>query len=352
MVFFYPYGVAFIVSILVVLLSTPIVKTIGLNIGYFDHPGERKIHEQPIVRLGGIAICLATLSSCLILGLFGDFTSLPTVKILEFWGVIVGGFLFFLIGLTDDLSDLSPFTRLGLQLAVASLAWIVGVRIEFLPLPGLGLIPLGLLSLPITIIWLAGVVNAINWMDGLDGLAAGISGISACIILVICLSINQPAAALIAISIMAATLGFLRYNFNPAQIFMGDGGSYFIGFTLASLAVIGLMKTPNFSLVFLPFLILAVPILDMLVVIIARLSDGKSPFYPDRRHLHHRLLNRGLSQRLTVLFIYTLTLWLGCLALAMIGIPGGIFYGIGGTGLLVYMSRYLWQNKQLNSVDL
>jgi UDP-GlcNAc:undecaprenyl-phosphate GlcNAc-1-phosphate transferase len=351
MVFFYPYGVAFILSILIVLLSTPLVRSIGLNTGYFDYPGERKIHDKPIVRLGGIAICLATLSSCLIVGLFDDFTRLPPVKILEFWGVIVGGFLFFLIGLTDDLSDLSPFTRLGLQFGVASLVWVVGVRIEFLPIPGLGLIPLGLLSLPITIIWLAGVVNAINWMDGLDGLAAGISGISACIILVICLSINQSAAALIAVALATATLGFLRYNFNPAQIFMGDGGSYFIGFTLASLAVIGLMKTSDFSLVILPFVILAVPILDMLVVIIARLSDGKSPFYADRRHLHHRLLNRGLSQRLTVLYIYTLTFWVGCLALAIIGVPGGIFYGIGATGLLLYMSLNLGKKKQLTSVD-
>lgn len=351
MEFFYPCGVAFILSILIVLFTTPIVRSVGLNTGYFDHPGERKIHDQPIVRLGGIAICLATLSSCFLIGLFGNFTSPTPVEILEFWGVVVGGFLFFLIGLIDDLLDVSPFTRLALQFGVASLVSIAGVRIEFLPIPGFGLIPLGFLSLPITVIWLAGVVNAINWMDGLDGLAAGISGISACIMFVICLSIHQPAAALIAAALAGATLGFLRYNFNPAQIFMGDGGSYFIGFTLASLAVIGLMKTSDFSLVLLPFLILAVPILDMLVVIIARLSDGKSPFYADRRHLHHRLLNRGLSQRLTVLFIYTLTFWVGCLAWAMIGISGGIFYGIGATGLLVYMSRYLQSQKRLDSVD-
>ncbi len=351
MVFFYPYGVAFIISILVVLFSTPLVKIIGLNTGYFDHPGERKIHDQPVVRLGGIAICLATLSSCLLVGLFSDFTSLPSVKILEFWGVIIGGLFFFLIGITDDLSDLSPFTRLILQLGVATLVWIVGVRIEFLPLPGLGLIPLGLLSLPLTVIWLAGVVNAINWMDGLDGLAAGISGISACILMIVCLSVHQPAAALIAVALTAATLGFLRYNFNPAQIFMGDGGSYFIGFTLASLAVIGLMKTPDFSLAILPFLVLAVPILDMCIVIFARLSDGKSPFYADRRHLHHRLLNRGLSQRLTVLFIYTLTLWVGSWAMVIIGIPGGIFYGIGSTGLLIYMIQYFGTKIKLRSVD-
>ncbi|MEA5542571.1 MraY family glycosyltransferase [Limnoraphis robusta Tam1] len=341
MVFFYPYGVAFIISILLVLFSTPLVKTIGLNRGYFDHPGERKIHDKPIVRLGGIAICLATLTSCLIVGLFSDFTSLPSAKILEFWGVIVGSFLFFIIGLTDDFFDLSPLTRLILQLGVASLVWIVGVRIEFLPIPGFGLIPLGILSLPITVIWLAGVVNAINWMDGLDGLAAGISGISASILLVICLSIHQPTAALIAAALMASTIGFLRYNFHPAQIFMGDGGSYFIGFTLASLAVIGLMKTPDFSLVILPFLVLAVPILDMCIVILARLSDGRSPFYADRRHLHHRLLNRGLSQRLTVLFIYSLTLGVASWAMVIIGVTGGIFYGLGASGLMLYMSQYL-----------
>ncbi|MDY7020123.1 MAG: MraY family glycosyltransferase [Cyanobacteriota bacterium] len=351
MVFFYLDGVAFSLSLFVVLLSTPIVRKIGLSQGYFDQPGERKVHQQPIVRLGGIAICLATLVSCLIIGLLSDLQSLSSMQVLEFAGVLLGGFLFFLIGLTDDLSDLSPFTRLGLQFIVASLVWLMGVRIEFLPIPGWGLLPLGFLSLPITIIWLAGVVNAINWMDGLDGLASGISGISASMILVICLFMNQPAAALIAAALTGATLGFLRYNFNPAQLFMGDGGSYFIGFTLASLAVIGFMKTPDFNLVFLPFLILAVPILDMCIVIIARLADGKSPFYPDRRHLHHRLLDRGLSQRLTVLFIYTLTLWVGCLALATIGVPGGAFYGISSTGLLIYMSRYLRSKDLAQSID-
>lgn len=336
-------GVAFSFSIFGVLLSTPIIHKIGLKLGYFDQPGERKVHQKPIVRLGGIAISLATLIACLIAWLCGEFDTLPPNQVLEFWGVFGGGFLFFLIGLSDDLSDLSPFTRLLMQLFVASLVWVAGVRVEFLPLPHIGLIPLGFLSLPITVIWLTGVVNAINWMDGLDGLASGISGISASILLILCLWLNEPSIAVIAAALTGSTIGFLRYNFNPAQIFMGDGGSYFIGFTLASLSVIGLMKTTAASLFFLPFLILAVPILDMSFVILARLSDGKSPFYPDKRHLHHRLLQLGFSQRLTVILIYGLTLVVGCFSLAVIEVPGSVFYVVSAIALLGYLSWQGWQ---------
>ncbi len=345
MVSSFSVGVAFTLSIFGVLLSTPVIRKIGLKIGYVDQPGERKIHQKPIVRLGGIAISLATLMACLIAWILGGFNSLPHDQVLEFWGVFGGSFLFFLIGLSDDLSDLSPFTRLLMQLCVASVVWIVGVRIEFLPLPGIGLISLGFLSLPITIIWLAGVVNAINWMDGLDGLASGISGISASILLILCLWLNQPTVALFAAALTGSSIGFLRYNFKPAQIFMGDSGSYFIGFTLASLSVISLMNTTSASLIFLPFLILSVPIVDMSVVILARLSDGKSPFYPDQRHLHHRFLKLGFSQRLTVILIYGLTLTVGCLSLVVIEVPGSVFYVVSAIALLGYLSWYGWQTS-------
>jgi UDP-N-acetylmuramyl pentapeptide phosphotransferase/UDP-N-acetylglucosamine-1-phosphate transferase len=154
---------------------------------------------------------------------------------------------------------------------------------------------------------------------------------------------RQPAAALIAAALAGAALGFLRYNFNPAQIFMGDGGSYFMGFTLAAVGVIGLVKIPAFTAVLLPYLILAVPIVDMSVVILARLCRGKLPWAADKRHLHHRLLNAGLSHRLTVLFIYSLTLWVGSLALAIAGIPSGITYACGATSLLSYATWRVWK---------
>ncbi|MGF1536643.1 MAG: MraY family glycosyltransferase, partial [Elainellaceae cyanobacterium] len=169
-----------------------------------------------------------------------------------------------------------------------------------------------------------------------DGLAAGVSGIAAVIMLIVSLFMSQPAAALVVAALAGGTLGFLRYNFNPAQIFMGDGGAYYIGFTLAGVGVIGLIKSLTTVAVLLPFLILAVPILDMSAVIIDRLRRGKSPFAADNRHLHHRLLNAGLSHRLTVLFIYSLTLWVGSLALAIAKIPSGPVYATAATALLIY----------------
>lgn len=341
----YPW-LACVLSAFIVILSTPIVRQVGYKTGFFDKPDARKVHQKPMVRLGGVAICLGTLTSSLIIWFLGSHELIAADKALEFWGVIIGGFLFFLIGLSDDLFKLSPFIRLFLQFGVASLVWLLGVQIEFVTLPFFGLFQVGWLSLPLTIIWLTGVVNAINWMDGLDGLAAGISGIATGVMLVICIFMNQPAAALIAAALAGAMIGFLRYNFNPAQIFMGDGGSYFIGFTIAAIGVIGLVKTAALTIVSLPLLILAVPIVDMSAVIVARLFDGRSPFYPDQRHLHHRLLRAGLSQRASVLLIYSLTLWVGSLALAVAGIPVGLLYVALATSLLAGLSWYLWQEAR------
>jgi UDP-GlcNAc:undecaprenyl-phosphate/decaprenyl-phosphate GlcNAc-1-phosphate transferase len=335
---------AFLVSAVVVLLSTPIVKTIGLRSGCFDPPGGRKIHQRPMVRLGGVAIFLGTLVALLSIWGLGGFGVLPPNKEYEVWGVTVGGLAFFLIGLADDLCGLSPFLRLFLQTAVAICAWNVGVQIHFLTVPFVGLILLpDWISVIITVVWLVGMTNAINWIDGLDGLAAGVSGIAAVVMLVVCLFMAQPAAALIAAALAGGALGFLRYNFNPAQIFMGDGGAYFIGFTLAGVGVIGLVKSVTTVAVLLPYIILAVPILDMSAVILDRIRSGRSPFKADKRHLHHRLLEAGLPHRLTVLFIYSLTLWVGSLALAFAGIQSGLWYAIGATLLLSYVS---WQARR------
>ncbi|NJK37642.1 MAG: undecaprenyl/decaprenyl-phosphate alpha-N-acetylglucosaminyl 1-phosphate transferase [Oscillatoriales cyanobacterium RM2_1_1] len=334
---------AFLISAVVVLLSTPVVKQIGLRSGRVDLPSDRKVHQHPMVRLGGVSIFMGTLIALLVVWWSGGFIDasgqpLSPKQEYEIWGVILGGLAFFLIGLADDLYSLSPFTRLLLQAGVASLAWGVGVRIEFLTVPFVGLAHIGWLSLPVTVTWLVGMVNAVNWIDGLDGLAAGVSAISAMVMCVVSLFMNQPAAALISAALAGSAIGFLRYNFNPAQIFMGDGGSYFIGFTLAAVGVIGLVKTAVVTSVLLPYVILAVPILDMVAVIVDRLRNGKSPFKADNRHLHHRLLKAGLSQKLTVIFIYSLTLWVGCLALAFSGIPSGLAYALGATGLLGYTS--------------
>ncbi|NJN31642.1 MAG: undecaprenyl/decaprenyl-phosphate alpha-N-acetylglucosaminyl 1-phosphate transferase [Synechococcales cyanobacterium RM1_1_8] len=332
---------AFAISVLVVLALTPLVKAWGLRSGRVDQPNHRKVHQLPMVRLGGVSIFCGTMLAIAIIWSLGGFGMLPPDKEFQVWGVVLGGLAFFLIGLADDLFNLSPFSRLFLQIIVASLAWQSGVQIGFLSIPTQGLVTLPVwISLPVTTLWLVGMANAINWIDGLDGLAAGVSGIAAVIMLIVCLFMDQPAAAIIAAALAGGSLGFLRYNFNPAQIFMGDGGAYFMGFTLAGVGVIGLVKSVTTVAVLLPYLILAIPILDMSAVIFQRLRNGDSPFIADKRHLHHRLLEAGLSHRSTVLVIYCLTLWVGSLAMAFSGIPSGYAYAAGATVLLSYTG---WQ---------
>lgn len=339
-----PYHlVAFLISTLVVLWSTPIVKKIGLKSGYVDLPDPRKVHKKPMVRLGGVSIFIGNLSAWLVIWISGGFSELPSTSGYELLGVVGGGFCFFAIGLLDDLFTLSPLLRLILQIGVAVTAWHLGVSIDFFTIPFYGLVQLGWLSLPFTVIWLVGVANAMNFMDGLDGLAAGIAGIAAVIMLAVSLYMNQPVAALLAATLAGGALGFLRYNFNPAQIFMGDGGAYFMGYTLAALGIVGLVKSVTTVAVVLPFIILAVPILDTSTVVIDRLSRGKSPFTADKRHLHHRLLQAGLSQRSIVLFIYSLAFWVGSIALTYAGVPGGKAYATGATLLLGYSSWQVWR---------
>jgi UDP-GlcNAc:undecaprenyl-phosphate GlcNAc-1-phosphate transferase len=193
---------------------------------------------------------------------------------------------------------------------------------------------------------LAGVVNAINWIDGLDGLASGVSCIASITVAIVSLFTGQPTVALVMLALAGSLIGFLYYNFNPAHIFMGDGGSYFIGFTIAGISIVGLVKSATITAIVLPFLILAVPILDMVAVILARLKNGQSPMAADKRHLHHRLLKIGLSHRFTVLFIYTLALWTGSLAIALAGIPNSLFVVIATTGLLGCSSWRAWSLAQ------
>ncbi|MEM9088994.1 MAG: MraY family glycosyltransferase [Cyanobacteria bacterium P01_F01_bin.53] len=343
---------AFLIAAVVVLVLTPVVRKVGLASGRVDLPGGRKVHSQPMVRLGGIAIFLGVFLALLLVWFSGGFLGangepLDPVADNSIWGVTLGGIAFFLIGLIDDLFGLSAMSRLIAQSIVASLAWYVGVDIAFLSLPfvenlDLAFVQDGIIQLPnwlsliVTIVWLVGMTNAINWIDGLDGLAAGVSGIAALVMMAVSLFMGQPAAALIAAALAGASLAFLRYNFNPAQIFMGDGGSYFIGFTLAGVGIIGLVKGVTTVAVLLPSLTLAIPILDMSAVILLRLRKGLSPFVADKRHLHHRLLNAGFSHRFTVLFIYALAFWVGSLAMAFSGLRIGIPSVMASTALLSY----------------
>jgi UDP-GlcNAc:undecaprenyl-phosphate/decaprenyl-phosphate GlcNAc-1-phosphate transferase len=341
---FLHFGLIFGLATLIAVGSIPPIRKAALRMGQVDRPSARKVHHRPMVRLGGVAICAATLGALVMAVNLGWFASLPYDPLVKIFWIMLGGLGFFLIGLADDFLNLSPFIRLLLQVLIASWVWQTGVRIDFVAVPGLGLVQLvDGISLILTVVWLTGVVNAINWIDGLDGLASGVSGIAAIAMFVICLFTGKIGEAFVMIALAGSLLGFLYYNFNPAQIFMGDCGSYFIGFTIAGISITGLVKSAAVFAILLPFLILAVPIVDMAVVIVARLWSGCSPFTADKRHLHHRLLNAGLSHRLSVLIIYALALWVGSLAMVLIGVPSGLLILGGATGVLGCTTWTAWR---------
>jgi UDP-N-acetylmuramyl pentapeptide phosphotransferase/UDP-N-acetylglucosamine-1-phosphate transferase len=234
--------------------------------------------------------------------------------------------------------------------------WSEGVRIGTIELPFGGVDGSGvLLTLPdwlsvlATVVWLVGITNAINWLDGLDGLAAGVSGIAAVGLLSVSFSLHQPAAGLLASALAGSCLGFLRHNFNPARIFMGDGGSYFLGFSLAAISIVGPAKGLTSVSLLLPLLILSLPLADMSAVIMGRLSEGRSPFYPDRRHLHHRLLRTGLSHRHTVLLIYAFTQWLASLALVLVNAEMRFLWLALATAVLIWV--LVSTRRQLQQAD-
>lgn len=304
----------FVISLLLVRLISPTVKRLGLQFGFVDQPDERKLHQRPMVRMGGVGIGLGAVVAC---G-FGIWQESDELTLQHSWltiaATLFAGICFFAIGLADDRWSLSPKLRLGLQAVVTMISWFLGLQMHHLPIPGVGVVALGYWSLPITFLWLAGITNALNWLDGLDGLAAGISTIAALTFAAIAWQQQDIVSLLIALSLAGASMGFLRYNAFPAQMYMGDGGSYFIGGMLAALGILSTGSSESFSLNAMPFVVLALPILDMVLVIIARLLDRKSPFFPDQRHIHHRLLRLHLTKQASVVAIYLCALWAGVTA--------------------------------------
>ena len=315
-------SVSFVLAAAITTSLVPVVRSTGMKLGLTDKPDPRKQHSTPMVRLGGVAMVLGFGLALTAIWLMGGFGLLAPAKDQLIWSTLAGSLCFFLIGLADDLFALSPWPRLAGQVLVSSVIWSEGVRIGAIDLPwltatGTPIVLPDTLSLIATVIWLVGITNAINWLDGLDGLAAGVAGIAAVGLVSVSFSLHQVAAGFLAAALAGSCLGFLRHNFNPARIFMGDGGSYFLGFSLAAVSIVGPAKGLTTVSLLLPLLILSLPLADMSAVIMGRLREGRSPFHPDRRHLHHRLLRAGFSHRRTVLLIYVFTQWLAALALVV-----------------------------------
>lgn len=316
----WPFIVTFLMAWLAADLLVPAIRKFAYMVGKVDEPGTRKIHKDPIPRMGGIAICLGCFIALLGIEYLhpGYFSKLPS----EWRGVVAGGLMIFAVGLVDDLYNLRPKVKLAGQIIAASTAFWLGVKLSFIsnPFGGMILFP-EWLSFVLTVFWLVAITNTINLIDGMDGLAGGVSTIAGLTLFMLALERGQGLTALVAIALVGATAGFLRYNFNPAKIFMGDCGALFLGFMLGALSITGAMKVAATVAVFLPILILGIPIFDTTFAIVRRLLAGKPIFQADNGHLHHRLLRRGLSQRRAALLIYGFSALLGGIALQLASYP-------------------------------
>lgn len=317
MALMWQYIGAMLAALVLALVLTPVIKKLAIRWGAVDEPNERKVHRQVMPRMGGVAIYL----SFMLVVLATQPLTRPVI------GLLVGGSWIIVLGILDDIRGLSPKVKLLGQIIGAGILVAFGYKVEFITNPfSEGTLMLGKLAVPLTIFWIIGVTNAINLIDGLDGLAAGTSGIAALTMAAVVVSefflhgdvVSSSMMVIpLALILTGSILGFLRYNFNPAQIFMGDSGSMFLGFTLSAMAIAGLTKGATVISVFIPFVILGIPICDTLFAIVRRFLNQRPIFQADKNHLHHCLLERGLSHRQTVLLIYGINGMLGLSAVLL-----------------------------------
>ncbi len=316
-----PIVAVFLGAAVLSIVLTPLVRRLALRYRIVDRPGARRVHVTPIPRSGGLAVAAA------FLGVAGGFLIVnerlgliavpPSLRPLDVVALVLGGAVAAALGAIDDLLDLRARWQILGQVGLATGAVALGIGVDFVNNPfGAGVIALpALAAAAFTIFWIVGMINSINWIDGLDGLSSGVAIIAAVTLGLISLStrVNQPLIGVLCFVLAGALLGFLRWNFHPASIFAGTSGVQFVGYTLAVLAILGTAK------VAVALLVLGVPIIDTFWIIVRRLSQRRSPFSPDRQHIHHRLLDLGLSHRQTVLVIYGLCTGLAILALILTG---------------------------------
>jgi UDP-GlcNAc:undecaprenyl-phosphate GlcNAc-1-phosphate transferase len=330
---------AFVGALAIAMVLVPFAIRLSRPLGLVDHPdADRRVHTQPVPRSGGVAVLAAFLIVAIAAVAFGGLTWVPDPILgRDLFTLLAGSVVALLIGVADDRWDLRARWQLLGQVALATGAIALGLTIGFVNNPlGPGIIrfaePFAAL---LTGIWIVGMINSVNFIDGLDGLSSGIGVIAALTLGVISLTttIEQPFVGLLCFALAGALVGFLRWNFHPARVFLGTGGVMFLGYALAVLSIYGTAK------VAVALLVLGVPIIDTFWIIVRRLASGSSPFKPDRGHIHHRLLDLGLSHRQAVVFIYAICAGLGILALVLSG-TGQLYAFIGvalGLGLVLLM---------------
>jgi len=307
---------ALAVAFLIALILTPVVRNLAVKMGAVDVPKDgRRMHDHPIPRMGGLAIFLGFLLSVLVM-----------VPILDknfgnYRGMLLGAVIIVVLGIFDDIYALPAKLKLAVQIVAALIAVFTGNVIENLSNPNLFSADpywhLGWLSIPVTIVWIVGMTNAVNLIDGLDGLACGVTSISALTLLVIAMLLGEPTVAMLVAALAGGCLGFLPYNMNPAKIFMGDTGSTFLGYVLAVISIQGLFKMYTLISFVVPFLLFGLPIFDTCFAFIRRIAHGQSPMHADRSHVHHRLIDMGFSQKQAVAVLYVITAILGLSAVVL-----------------------------------
>ncbi len=362
----YEYFISFILAFIVAFSATPIVKSFAFKVGAVDIPKDnRRMHKQPIPRLGGLAIItgffISLLFSIISSNLFHMGTSINFD--LRFIGMVIGSMIIVVMGVIDDIKTLSAKLKFPIQIIAAVIIAVTGTRIEFITNP-FSIVGRSELqpwsSYLITIIWIVGITNAINFIDGLDGLAAGVSSIALMSLFFVSVIRPDPdiGTAVLAAMLAGATLGFLPYNFNPAKIFMGDTGSTFLGFILGTISIQGTYKQYTAIAVAVPLLVLALPLFDTVFAILRRIASGKSPMTADRGHLHHRLIDVGLTQKQSVAVIYVASAALGLCAVvldykgpisAIILVIAVAIFVIGGSMYLTEMNAN--KNKECHSLQ-
>jgi UDP-GlcNAc:undecaprenyl-phosphate GlcNAc-1-phosphate transferase len=316
-----PAIIAFLAATLLSFVLTPLARRLAHRVDVVDHPGARRVNLSPVPRGGGVAVAAAFL--VVVGGLFladatvGLWGPLDALTRPEIAALLLGGACAAAVGLVDDRFDLRARWQFGGQALVALIPVGLGITVAAIANPfGPGVIRLeGIWGAIFVVVWMIGMINSINFIDGLDGLSSGVALIAVVTLGII--SVTGPAAepvvAVVCVTLAGALLGFLRWNFHPASIFIGTTGVVFVGYTLALLSILGSAK------VAVALLVLGVPIIDTFYIIVRRLSRGRSPFAPDRRHIHHRLLDLGLSHTQTVLLIYAICAGLGALSLFLSG---------------------------------
>ncbi len=335
------FAAIFGVSLVVSYITTAVIRPAAHRIGAVDHPNERKIHAEPIPRLGGVAIWLGVMVSLAFFIIFQRFVPDDVINLEldpELWGFLIGGAIIMVVGIIDDIFGLTPLVKLTGQVLAAATLIASGVRMEFIgnPFgPDGSLFYLGNVGIVMTLFWVVAFTNIVNFIDGLDGLAAGISAIAGFTFFAFSWQTGQIGIALISLALTGSALGFLRHNFYPAKIFMGDSGSMFLGFAFGALTVEGVMKSIAAVALFAPLVIMAIPILDASLAILRRYRNNQPVTQADRDHLHHRLLRRGLSHRQTVLLIYAWSAALSALGLTFKVLPSFQKYLIIFVGLFL-----------------